>query len=114
MQTTFERVLYAHKRGKKKRKEGKESQTPSARLTSKNLAVHRSIQTPSPLFKSPSKYFSEMHFIWHELTSRLKTSVIMSSSETAISICKGRRVVVIGWCGERRGGEGGDRERREE
>jgi hypothetical protein len=44
-------------------------------LTSKNLAVHLSMQTASPLSKSPSWYrwasSGAMHFLWHEPTRRL-------------------------------------------
>lgn len=41
------------------------------------------MQTLSPLFRSASRYRVEMHLAWHELTSLLNVSVIMSSYPAA-------------------------------
>lgn len=41
--------------------------SPTFLLTSKYLATQRSMQTLSPLFKSPSAYRGEMHLAWHDL-----------------------------------------------
>lgn len=45
------------------------------------------MQMLSPLFKSGSAYLVEMHLAWQEETRRLKTSVTISSSAVAASIC---------------------------
>ena len=50
--------------------------SPTTLLTSKNLAEHRSMQTASPLRRSPSAYRCDeglgwMHLVWHEETRRL-------------------------------------------
>ena len=41
--------------------------SPTFLFTSKNLATQRSMQTLSPLFRSPSAYLGLMHLVWHEL-----------------------------------------------
>ena len=41
--------------------------SPTLLLTSKNLATQRSMQTLSPLLRSPSAYRVLMHFAWQEL-----------------------------------------------
>jgi hypothetical protein len=67
--------------------------SPTTLLTSKNLAEHRSMQTASPLSRSPSAYRCDvglgwMHLVWHELTRRL---LVISSSCLRVLIERKRR-----------------------
>lgn len=48
--------------------------------------AYLSMQMLSPLLRSGSAYRVEMHLAWHDETSRLKTSVTISSSAVAASI----------------------------
>ena len=63
--------------------------SPTTLLTSKNFAEHRSMQTASPLRRSPSAYRWEeglgwMHLVWHELTRRL----LVVLAELATGVCR--------------------------